>query len=533
MIKRILNLGVFFCGFTIHAQDVKVFNGTPFMMSNGNEHFSKILNLNPKDFSFLTKSGHRKYRVVSLDEDLKVDVSQDLELMEVNQKEVKFVDAGQIGDATYFFSQSFDRKTNEMNLYASDLDIKTGEFKEHNEALKIQNDKFVALSRPFQVIRSVDSSKVLFVCDYPVKNQENATVSVKVTDNTLKEIWKQDIIFDKINRDFTVLEYLVDNKGNIHISASIRMDNDEKRDAGAKGRYYVAIYSYFHETGELKEYEIGFQKEIIMTSHLELNDKDELICTGFYTEITMFDSGMKGFYYLRIDPNSKEVVAKNLSAFDVSFLEQLMSQRKAEKGKGINYYVIRDTYSMPDGGMTIVAENYQYTQLQDDNGRIVSEIWSYGNVLVFFLDAQGNMRTYSILKKNQTCSSKGGFGTLLALAGASATPGANELPYYGIGTMMTGDNLYLIYNENPKNAERVNAGKKPKSVRQATSVTNFVTFKRDGEISSQTLFKSVDKESGYRMPLMPQYHFNYAKNAMLIIGRKGKSARVTQIIVNE
>jgi hypothetical protein len=44
------------------------------MMSNGNEHFSKILNLNPKNFSFLTKSGHRKYRVVSLDEDLKVDV---------------------------------------------------------------------------------------------------------------------------------------------------------------------------------------------------------------------------------------------------------------------------------------------------------------------------------------------------------------------------------------------------------------------------------------------------------------------------
>jgi hypothetical protein len=533
MKKRILNVGLFFCGFTIYAQDVKVVNGTTFTMNNGNEEFSKILNLNPKDFSFLTKSGLRKYRVVSLDEDLKVDVSKDLELMEVNQKEVKFVDAGQIGDKTYFFSQSFDRKTNEMNLYASDLDIETGEFNQHNEALNIQNDKFVALNRPFEVIRSVDSSKVLFVCAYPVKNQENATVSVKVTDNKLNELWKQDIIFDKISRDFSVLEYLVDNKGNIHISASIRMDNDEKRDAEVKGEYYVAIYSYFHQTGELKEYEIGFQKEIIMTSHLELNDKNEIICTGFYTEKTLFDSGMKGFYYLRIDPNTKEVVANNLSAFDVSFLEQLMSQRKAEKGKGINFYVIRDTYSMPDGGMTIVAENYQYSQLQDDNGSIVSEIWTYGNVLVFFLDAEGNMRTYSILKKNQTCSSKSGFGTLMALAGASATPGSNELPYYGIGTMMTGDNLYLIYNENPKNADRVIAGKKPKSVRQATSVTNLVTFTRDGEISTNTLFKSVDKESGFQMPLMPQYHFNYANNAMLIIGKKGKSARVTQITVNE
>ena len=227
------------------------------------------------------------------------------------------------------------------NLYASNLDIKTGEFKEHNQALNIQNDKFVALSRPFQVIRSVDSSKVLFVCAYPVKNQDNATVSVKVTDNTLKELWKQDIIFDKMNKDFSVLEYLVDNKGNIHISASVRMDNDEKRDAGAKGRYYVAIYSYFHETGELKEYEIGFQEEIIMTSHLELNDKDELICTGFYTEITMFDSGMKGFYYLRIDPNSKEVVAKNTSLDKKETGSN--SSMEAPKETGLRMPVNKDT----------------------------------------------------------------------------------------------------------------------------------------------------------------------------------------------
>jgi hypothetical protein len=533
MNKRILSLGILCFGLSLHAQDITVVNGATFTMNGKNEQFSKILNMDPENFSFLTRSGFKKFRVMSLDEDLKVDVSKELELMEVNNKEVKFVDAGQIGDVTYFFSQSFDRKSNEMNLYASDLDISVGEFNEHFEALNIQDDKFGVFNRPFSVIRSIDSSKILYVCTYPTKNRENARVAVKVTDNQMNELWKKDIIFDQLDKDFSVLEYLVDKNGNIHISASIRMDNEEKREAGAKGRYYVSIYSYFHETDELKEYEIGFKDEIIMTSHLELNDKNEIICTGFYTEKKLFDSGMKGFYFLRIDPKTKQVIAKNLSAFDEAFLGELMSKRKAQKGKGISNYIIRDTYSMPDGGITVVAEYYQYTQLQDQNGNIVKEIWTYGNVLVFFLDAQGNMKTYSILKKNQTCSTKGTFGTLLALAGITASPGANELPYYGIGTMMTGENLYLLYNENPKNAERLKADKNPKSVRQATSVTNLVTFTRDGDITSNTLFKSKDAESGYRMPLMPQYHFNYAKNAMLIIGRKGKTARITQITVND
>lgn len=533
MKKRILSVAIFFSGLSIYAQDVEIINGAQFTMNGRNEQFSKILNMDPEDFSFLTKTGLKKFRVMSLDEKLKVDVSKELELMEVNKKEVKFVDAGQIGDVTYFFSQAFDRKANEMNLFASDLNVTSGKFKEHYEALTVKDDKFGMFQRPFQVIRSIDSSKVLYVCTYPTKNKEKARVAVKVTDNQMNELWKKDIIFDQLDKDFTVMEYLVDKDGNIHISASVRMDNQEKKAADAKGRYYVSIYSYFHETGELKEYEIGFKEEIIMTSHLELNDNNEIICTGFYREKKLFDAGMKGFYFMRIDPKTKEVIAKNLSAFDKTFLGELMNERQAEKGKGISNYLIRKTYSMPDGGMTVVAEYYQYTEVTDQEGNVVKQIWTYGNVLVFFLDSEGKMKTYSILKKNQTCSTKGTIGSLMALAGATAIPGANELPYYGIGTMMKGDNLYLIYNENPKNAERLKTGKKPKSVREATSVTNLVTFTRDGEISSNTLFKSKDKETGYRMPLMPQYHFNYASNAMLIIGRKGKTARVTQIIVND
>lgn len=469
---------------------------------------------------------------MSLDSKLKVDVSKELELPEVNKKEVKYLDAAQVGEKTYFFSQNFDKKADKMTMFASDLNIQKGKFNEHYEGMEVKDDKWFSWTRPFTIVPSKDSTKLMFICTYPAKNKEKARIAVKVTDNDLNEIWKNDIIFDQENRDFTVLDYLVDTDGNLHMAVRNRLENDEKKNKGSKGRYYVSLFSYFHASEELKEYEIGFKNEIIMTAHLQLNKSNEIICTGFYAENKFFDAGMKGFFFVKIDPSSKEVVATNIDPFDKQFLGKLMSERRAEKGKSINGYLIRNTYAMEDGGMTVVAEYYDYQEIRDQDGNVVKQIWTYGNVLVFFLDADGKMKTYSILKKNQTCSTKGTIGSIAALAGLTPQPGANELAYYGIGTMMKGDQLYLIYNENPKNAARVKEGKNPKSVRQTNSETVLVTFDREGDIQQDVLFKSKDKAKGYKMPLMPRYTFNFAEGGMLVIGRKGKNARVTEIMVN-
>ncbi|MDG1347213.1 MAG: hypothetical protein P8P77_06310 [Crocinitomicaceae bacterium] len=528
-LKKILPIFAVVACSLANAQEVTVVNGTPFEMNKRGESIQRVLNTDRNDFSFLTLRGRKNFRVVSLDEKLKMDVSKELELPSIGKKEVKYVDAGQIGETTYFFSQYFDRKADQVTLYASDLDIKKGKFNEHYEAMVVKDKNFGMFSRPFQVIRSLDSTKIMFICTYPAKSKENARIAVKVTDNSLNELWKNDIIFDQENRDFTVLDYLIDSKGNLHMSVSNRLENKEKKAKQSKGRYYVSIYSYYPDEEKLKEYEIGFKDEIILTAHLELNVVNEIICTGFYAEGKFFDAGMKGFYFLRIDPTTQKVTSSNISPFDKKFLGKLMNERRAEKGKGISGYVVRNTYARADGGMTVVAEYYLYQEVKDQDGNVVKQIWTYGNVLVFFLDAEGKMKTYSILKKNQICSTKGTIGSLMALAGATTTPGAHELPYYGIGTMMKDDKLYLIYNENPKNELRLKEDKKPKSVRENSSETVLVIFEDDGSIESNVLFKSKDKKSGYKMPVMPRYAFKYSENGLLVIGKRGKQARIVDI----
>ena len=514
------------------AQDVTINNGPQFNMTKGKEEVVNILNMDRSNFSFLTRI-NKKYRVINLDESLSLTKSTQLEIPKVKKKEVKFLSASQIGLKTYFFSQYFDKKGDVMTMFASELDVFKGVFGTHYEPMAVQDNKFNIFSRPFIVSRSRDSSKILMACVYPTKNKEKARVAIMVTDNELNEIWKNDIIFDELDKNFSIDQYLLDKDGNLHISATVRMTNEEKREKDAKGRYKIAIYSYFHENQELKQYEIGFQNEIILTANLELNNKNELIGTGFYGEKKLFDAGMKGFFFLRIDPGTKEVVATNLSPFDKEFLGQLMNKRKAEKGKGLFNYVIRDTYVNDAGEMTVVAEYYFYDITYDQNGNIQMQTWVFGNVLVFRIDQNGKMTAASILKKNQMAVAKNSVTNLaLGAAGLSLYPGGIEVAYYGIGSMYKNDKLYLIYNENPKNEERLKSDKKPRSVRMKSSVTMLVTFEKDGEVSSNVLFKSKDKKAGYNMPLMPRYNFNYSDNAMIVIGRKGKKARVTELIVN-
>ena len=226
-LKKILPIFAVAACFIANAQEVTVVNGTPFEMNKRGESIQRVLNTDRNDFSFLTLRGRKTFRVVSLDEKLKMDVSKELELPSIGKKEVKYVDAGQIGETTYFFSQYFDRKADQITLFASDLDVKKGKFNEHFEAMVIKDKDFGMFSRPFQVVRSLDSTKIMFICTYPAKNKENARIAVKVTDNNLKELWKNDIIFDQENRDFTVLDYLIDSKGNLHMSATNRLENKE------------------------------------------------------------------------------------------------------------------------------------------------------------------------------------------------------------------------------------------------------------------------------------------------------------------
>ena len=531
---KMLLLGVtVFVSHYATAQDVKIENGTQFNVTSL-ESIETVLDVNESNSTFLTQAGllGKKFRLLSLNENLNSKNSIEIDLPEIDKKKVKYITSGKYGDNVYIFSRYFDNKANKLSLYASEINTTNGTFKRHFEAVSVVDDKFSSYSNPFSITRSIDSTKILVVVQYPTKNNENVRYGLKVLNNDMSEVWSKDIQFDEPDKEFTLQDIEVDRKGNIHMIASMRMTRAEKKEKDVDSRNYVNVYSYFHESNELKQYEVGFANDIIRTIDLDVNENDELIGMGFYSEkkFTLTDS-YKGFFFLKIDPISKEVVTASQSEFSPALIEELVGERKAKKGK-FPVYLTRKSIPLSNGGYAVVLEHYNYTQSTTTSANGVQqtiESWLFGNVVVMYLDADGKMTTSSVIKKKQYCTAKNGSASFVQMAGFGMYPGVNELAYYGISVLESNDNIYILYNDNPKNEERVKADKNPKSVRQRTSVTTLVTCTPDGKVSGDVLFKSKDRSEGIAMPLMPRSYVQYSENAAILFGRKGKKMRATRI----
>ena len=517
---------------TTWSQNVNIRNGEAFKIGSF-EAVEKVLSVNRDGSStVLMKAGllGRKFRVLNLNKDLSADSKFEIELPEVEGKKLRYFWAVQLEGRTYFMSKGWDRKSKTYTLFSSEMDAKSGNFKKHHQIINFTDDKLRKWNDPFSATISIDSSKVLFISRYPTKRKENAKYNLKVVNSDMSEVWSKDIEFPEEDRYFTLEDFEVDKDGNVHMIANVMMSRDEKKEKGASSRFQKEIYSYFHASGELKKYEVGFSDQIIQAIDMDVNENNELVGVGFYTERKWWGVGYKGFFYLRIDPTTKEVVASNISPFSEELMTEIIGARRAEKGKDMPPYAIRGMFPMNDGKMGVVCEHYYYSKRTDDDGNTY-ETWLYGNAMTIIVDKEGKMISGNVLKKKQMCTAKNGSPTLMQRMGIGIYPGVNELPYYGIAIMNDGDNIHLIFNDNPKNQMRLEQGKKPKSVRQRNALTELVTFTSDGKMMRNTLFKAKDRDAGYKMPIMPRVSTQYGKNDMVIFGRKGKNFRVLGITI--
>ncbi|UKN01000.1 hypothetical protein K6119_14790 [Paracrocinitomix mangrovi] len=534
--KQLLVAAVAFTTTGAFAQNVSIKNGESFKVG-GFEFVEDVLAVHSDgSATVLLKAGFlgTKFRVLNLNSELTADSKFEIEIPKVDNKKVNYFTAGQYGKNVFFMSTLKDRKSKTYSMYASELDPKTGKFLKHHNPVSLNYDKMI-FGRPFEVSRSVDSTKILFVSKYPTGRKDMAKYKLTVVNNDMSEVWSKDIEFSEETRHFDYNGALVDKEGNVHLLATSKMDKDEQKEEGKSGifadKWKTEMYSYYHKDGKLVHYDFekSLSDKVVMNIHLTMNDQDQVLAAGFYSDRTFWGQGYSGFYTFRVDAASKEIVSSSIVPFNEELKAELIGERRAQKGKDIPKYEVRKLYPLENGKMAVVTEEYTYTRTEstDANGNTtVSETWLYGNVLVMYLDEKGQMTSYGVLKKRQYCTAKNGEASLMQKLGIGATPGVNELPYYGIATMNVDGNIYVIFNDNPKNPARLEDGKKPKSVRQRTAITELVSFTEDGKMMRNTLFKAKDNSEGYKMPIMPRQSVQYSDHDMIIFGRKKKNLRV-------
>lgn len=518
------------------AQEVEIHNGAEFKIAKKKrvdgfvENNDNMLSLVTYSYKLFETADNRTELIV-LDEKLNFYNEFPITLPTSDAGKITFRETKKFQGQLYLISRMYERSGGNLKLFASTLDATTGKLGAHFELLTYNSKEQGDLDR-YDFIMSRDSSKMVLLLEYRTKKDEPVKTGFKVFNEDLTTLWQADIILPTPDRNTTITDYLIDNNGNIHMVARIALDKADRIEKGTNVRYKYSLFSYFHETQTIKEYDLFLQNNYLTGLTLLQNKNSELIGSAFYTN-DKNTSGVKGFLNFKLDLNSYEVKNSQMNDFDEAFLKNFLTNRQVEKGRGVRNFRTRYVFPTSDNGYAFVVEEFDYTvntyttynpQTRTTEVK-TSERWIFGDVVVFYVDEMGKTKEIGIMRKQQISSAstsgysghgRDGFGTY------------HPARYWGISAMMKEDRVFIVYNDNSKNinpqAEKLYVSN---NIKKCTTMLAIIG--PNSEYSSSALFKSRDRSAKYKSALIPRFNFTFSDSEQVIVGGAANYLRFMKI----
>jgi hypothetical protein len=395
-------------------------------------------------------------------------------------------------DKMYISVTKYERKTKENTLYLQEVDDNgrlTGQLK--------KMESIDAKSRynrgDFDIFPSTDSTKVVIIDYPPYDKYAGEKFGFKTYDESLNPIADIKVEMPYKDRYFDADDFTFASDGMIYFMCKIYLDKKEKQKGEA--RYYYELVSVNPSgTGTVTEYEMKLPQKSISGISYSLEEDKFIVCAGFYGNIkgnsTVADE-INGIFFLRIDKNSKQVVATGTKDLDKDFIADITSKRKADKGHGIsNDFKIRDFIRRSDGGSIIMAEfayDYVVTYTTTDSHGGVTTHTDYhyvrNNIIAININPDGSIKWYANIPKYQHTVNDGG-------------------AYISYFMVTQGDKMYMVYNDNPTNMDPTKV-KTPQDMKTMSnskgSTAVLVELSESGEFTKTPLFSNKDN----KVTLMP------------------------------
>lgn len=281
----------------------------------------------------------------------------------------------------------------------------------------------------------------------PVRQHEFPGLGYALFDNqSSKPIAQNVVVFPFRQFQLELYDQFVCNDGNYYLMGKEFYNMNMNLPISPTNRTFAQIRLFHVVNDEFKE--IDIQQNGIMIQEIKLNkDKDDmLICTGLYAE--NLASGLRGIFYMKINPETEEVIEERRIPFTAEFLtsatatwernwaERLFAGQNRDSGLDlVKMHAVQPT---EDGGLIAIAENQNVMYVpRNPNAENVRFDWVYyfDDVIVYRLDAEGNLVWVRRIAKNQESRNDDGYGLSIAHA-------------------ITENNVYFFYNDNSRNYDR-------------------------------------------------------------------------------
>ncbi|MCI5057827.1 MAG: hypothetical protein MRY83_17065 [Flavobacteriales bacterium] len=457
------------------------------------------------------------------DPDLNLILSEKIKLEEQGKlKSFEFII--QLKDQLFLFTSFKNQKQKKNYLFVQTLNkstlIPSGASKKIAEVDYSGYSRFNTGGYGYSMAR--DSSKLLIFYNKPYDKGANEKYGFHVFDEKMNELYQKEIELPYKEELFDIERYRVDKNGNIYLQGLLFRDKRREKRKG-EPNYEYRIITYNNTKGSTKEYPVDFEDMFITDMQIAVNDANDIICAGFYSDKGTFS--IKGTYFISIDPETKQIKTKSLKEFTEDFILQNLEQRQAkkakkklEKGKDLELYEydLKDIIIRSDGGAILTGEQFYirvvenvYTDASGNRQVTRTRHYHYNDIIVINVNPDGQIEWSEKIAKRQHSTNDGGFYSSFAMA-------------------VQEDKLHFFFNDNPKNLYENQAGKVYNFIGNKDAIVSTVTLDSDGRQSKQSLFDV--REAG--VIIRPKVCEQIDENTIIIFGQKGKVQRFAKVKMN-
>jgi len=363
---------------------------------------------------------------------------------------------------------------------------------------------------------SRDSSKIFVYYDEVQKNKEKKEYVFIVMDRDLNILWEKRIIEPYVEKKFIVYDLDVDNDGNVHALIKLYKEGTKQIKDG-EINYSFRIFSYLKKGKEVKEYSIGMKEKFLVDMKIAINDDQDVICVGFYADISNYYTNYDGSFFMAIDRDTREIKAKNFKEFDLDFFKSNLSakgkqkaNKKADKGENLAFsnYDLKNIVFRDDGGVVLIAELSFVTYLTYKDGTTTT-IYHKGSIIVVNINSKGNIEWNKSINKMQKSYNMDWY-TSYALA-------------------VVNDKLYFVFYDNIKN-KHANPNQKVYDINNVSKEGTIAVVSFDAEGNEKWEFHAVGNDKLYAMVTNSSFQLN---NKLIMFTRRQKKSGTLQITFAE
>jgi hypothetical protein len=397
----------------------------------------ELLYTTAEGYYVLQKQMISMYRIsiylLFLDLNLNQIVSKEL-TFEYNGKSLKFIHALHLNGELYLFTSYTNMIQNKNYLFVQTLNKATLQL--NNDLRPVSEFDVNPKEKTgghYHISVSNDSAKVVVMSEQPELKNGIAKFSYKVFSNQMQEIWSKEMSINVPSTLFIAKEIIVSNQGDVFLLGKLF----KQEFTWGRPEYSYSLISCSDMGQNVSEYYFQADDKVFTDVKITIGLDSNIICGGFYSETNT--QNLDGYFILKIDDKTHEVIETNYYKLSIDFLTQSMSEkeesnteRKAGKSQSnrLLEYDIRNIVLWRDGGIILVGEQYYDYSITVGNNE--SKYYMYNNIIVVKISPKGKIEWNVAIPKRQY----------------SVNDNGRVSSFY---MSIVDDQLYFIFNDNLKN----------------------------------------------------------------------------------